>query len=168
MAPEVRSPRPRRRSQQIDHGGLAREARKQFSKVADPFTPTRLSISKTLQNRRNTSWSLAALTVDRLTCGPVQKKQQVNLKLRHQKTLVATTRPALPPGFRRQQIPPKECALSPGIAVVSHTDAAICKIIWIDKGSQRCQRDFRGIISSYDEYRKSSLTPAKRSLPWLE
>ncbi len=37
------------------------------------------------------------------------------------------------------------------LPVVSRTDAAISKLIWIDKGSQRSRRDFRGIFSSCDE-----------------
>jgi hypothetical protein len=37
------------------------------------------------------------------------------------------------------------------LPVVSRTDAAISKLIWIDKGSQRSRRDFRGIYSSCDQ-----------------
>ena len=37
------------------------------------------------------------------------------------------------------------------LPVVSRSDAAISKLIWIDKGSQRSRRDFRGIFSSCDE-----------------
>ena len=37
------------------------------------------------------------------------------------------------------------------LPVVSRTDAAISKLIWIDKGSQRSRRDFRSIFSSCEE-----------------
>ena len=37
------------------------------------------------------------------------------------------------------------------LPVVSRTDAAISKLIWIDKGSQRSRRDFRSIFSSCDQ-----------------
>ena len=37
------------------------------------------------------------------------------------------------------------------LPVVWRTDAAISKLIWIDKGSQRSRRDFRSIFSSCEE-----------------
>ena len=37
------------------------------------------------------------------------------------------------------------------LPVVSRTDAAISKLIWIDKGSQRSRRDFRSIFRSCGE-----------------
>jgi hypothetical protein len=37
------------------------------------------------------------------------------------------------------------------LPVVSRTDAAISKLIWIDKGSQRSRRDFRSIFSNCDD-----------------
>ncbi|MCA9191032.1 MAG: nucleotidyl transferase AbiEii/AbiGii toxin family protein [Planctomycetales bacterium] len=37
------------------------------------------------------------------------------------------------------------------LPVVSRTDAAISKLIWIDKGSLRSRRDFRSIFKSCDE-----------------
>lgn len=37
------------------------------------------------------------------------------------------------------------------LPVVSRTDAAISKLIWVDKGSQRSRRDFRGIFVSCNE-----------------
>lgn len=37
------------------------------------------------------------------------------------------------------------------LPVVSRIDAAISKLIWIDKGSQRSRRDFRSIFSNCDQ-----------------
>jgi hypothetical protein len=37
------------------------------------------------------------------------------------------------------------------LPVVSRTDAAISKLIWIDKGSQRSRQDFRSIFSGCDQ-----------------
>jgi hypothetical protein len=52
----------------------------------------------------------------------------------------ATTQPSLDSGLE----------LFDGVflPVVSRTDAAISKLIWIYKGSQRSRRDFRSIFSS--------------------
>ncbi|WP_149495351.1 nucleotidyl transferase AbiEii/AbiGii toxin family protein [Roseiconus lacunae] len=43
------------------------------------------------------------------------------------------------------------------LPVVSRTDAAISKLIWIDKGSQRSRRDFRGIFRACDEKQQSEI-----------
>ncbi len=43
------------------------------------------------------------------------------------------------------------------LRVVSRTDAAISKLIWIDKGSQRSRRDFRGIFSGCDLQQQSDI-----------
>lgn len=40
------------------------------------------------------------------------------------------------------------------LPVVSRTDAALSKLIWIDKGSQRSRRDFRSIFSSCDQQQR--------------
>ena len=43
------------------------------------------------------------------------------------------------------------------LPVVSRTDAAISKLIWIDKGSQRSRRDFRGIFRACDEQQQTEI-----------
>lgn len=43
------------------------------------------------------------------------------------------------------------------LPVVSRTDAAMSKLIWIDKGSQRSRRDFRSIFSSCDPQQQSDV-----------
>jgi hypothetical protein len=43
------------------------------------------------------------------------------------------------------------------LPVVSRTDAAISKLIWIDKGSQRSRRDFRSIFQSSSEQQKADI-----------
>lgn len=43
------------------------------------------------------------------------------------------------------------------LPVVSRTDAAISKLIWIDKGSQRSRRDFRSILQSCDEHQQADI-----------
>ena len=43
------------------------------------------------------------------------------------------------------------------LPVVSRTDAAISKLIWVDKGSQRSRRDFRGIFCTCDEPQQSEI-----------
>jgi hypothetical protein len=43
------------------------------------------------------------------------------------------------------------------LPVVSRTDAAISKLIWIDKGSQRSRRDFRGIFRGCDSHQQSEI-----------
>lgn len=43
------------------------------------------------------------------------------------------------------------------LPVVSRTDAAISKLIWIDKGSQRSRRDFRGIFSNCDTRQQTEI-----------
>jgi len=52
--------------------------------------------------------------------------------------------------------------LFPGVflPVVSRTDAAISKLIWIDKGSQRSRRDFRGIFRSGSETQQADIRRA--------
>ena len=49
--------------------------------------------------------------------------------------------------------------LIPGVflPVVSRTDAAISKLIWIDKGSQRSCRDFRSIFRSGSEIQQADI-----------
>jgi hypothetical protein len=49
--------------------------------------------------------------------------------------------------------------LFPGVflPVVSRTDAAISKLIWIDKGSQRSRRDFRSIFQSSSEPQQADI-----------
>ena len=49
--------------------------------------------------------------------------------------------------------------LFPGVflPVVSRTDAAISKLIWIDKGSQRSRRDFRSIFRSGSETQRADI-----------
>lgn len=49
--------------------------------------------------------------------------------------------------------------LFPGVflPVVSRTDAAISKLIWIDKGSQRSRRDFRSIFRSSSETQQADI-----------
>ena len=46
------------------------------------------------------------------------------------------------------------------LPVVSRTDAAISKLIWIDKGSQRSRRDFRGIFRGCDSQQQSEIRSA--------
>jgi len=41
------------------------------------------------------------------------------------------------------------------LPVVSRTDAAISKLIWIDKGSQRSRRDFRSIFSNCNQQQQT-------------
>ena len=43
------------------------------------------------------------------------------------------------------------------LPVVSRVDAAISKLIWIDKGSQRSRRDFRSIFSNCDERQQTDV-----------
>jgi hypothetical protein len=43
------------------------------------------------------------------------------------------------------------------LPVVSRMDAAISKLIWIDKGSQRSRRDFRGIFGSCTEQQQAEI-----------
>jgi hypothetical protein len=43
------------------------------------------------------------------------------------------------------------------LPVVSRTDAAISKLIWIDKGSQRSRRDFRSIFGNCDQQQQSAI-----------
>lgn len=43
------------------------------------------------------------------------------------------------------------------LPVVSRTDAALSKLIWIDKGSQRSRRDFRGIFRNCNPQQQSHI-----------
>ncbi len=43
------------------------------------------------------------------------------------------------------------------VPVVSRTDAAISKLIWIDKGSQRSRRDFRSIFRGCTEQQQADI-----------
>lgn len=43
------------------------------------------------------------------------------------------------------------------LPVVSRTDAAISKLIWVDKGSQRSRRDFRSIFQSGSETQQADI-----------
>jgi len=50
------------------------------------------------------------------------------------------------------------------LPVVSRTDAAISKLIWIDKGSQRSRRDFRSIFSSCDQQQQRDVRESAAGL----
>ena len=50
------------------------------------------------------------------------------------------------------------------LPVVSRTDAAISKLIWIDKGSQRSRRDLRGIFSGCDLTQQTEIRNAATGL----
>ncbi len=54
------------------------------------------------------------------------------------------------------------------LPVVLRTDAAISKLIWIDKGSQRSRRDFRGIFSSCDEEQQRDIRRQSAELHMTE
>jgi hypothetical protein len=43
------------------------------------------------------------------------------------------------------------------LPVVSRTDAAISKLIWIEKGSHRSRRDFRSIFRSGSEQNQADI-----------
>ena len=43
------------------------------------------------------------------------------------------------------------------LPVVSRTDAAISKLIWVDKGSQRSRRDVRSIFQSSSEPQQADI-----------
>jgi hypothetical protein len=43
------------------------------------------------------------------------------------------------------------------LPVVSRTDAAISKLIWIEKGSHRSRRDFRSIFRSGSETQQADI-----------
>ncbi len=43
------------------------------------------------------------------------------------------------------------------LPVVSRVDAALSKLIWIDKGSQRSRRDFRGIFQNCDPPQQANI-----------
>ena len=55
------------------------------------------------------------------------------------------------------------------LPVVSQTDAALSKLIWIDKGSQRSRRDLRGIFRGCDPQQQQEVRrqAAERSLAEL-
>jgi hypothetical protein len=64
-------------------------------------------------------------------------------------------RELIPGELRRSQI--MELFAGVFLPVVSRTDAAISKLIWIDKGSQRSRRDFRGIFGSCTEQQQAEI-----------
>ncbi len=50
------------------------------------------------------------------------------------------------------------------LPVVSQTDAALSKLIWIDKGSQRSRRDFRGIFRNCDSRQQAHIREQATSM----
>ena len=50
------------------------------------------------------------------------------------------------------------------LPVVSRTDAAIAKLIWIDKGSHRSRRDFRSIFRCGSEQQQADIRDQARQL----
>jgi len=54
------------------------------------------------------------------------------------------------------------------LPVVSRTDAAISKLIWIDKGSQRSRRDFRSCFRSSSEIQQRDIRTQAEKIRLME
>jgi hypothetical protein len=54
------------------------------------------------------------------------------------------------------------------LPVVSRTDAAMSKLIWIGKGSQRSRRDFRSIFNSSDKKQQTEIRDQASGLQMSE
>lgn len=54
------------------------------------------------------------------------------------------------------------------LPVVSRTDAAISKLIWIDKGSQRSRRDFRSLFRNCDQQQQADIRAQATEISLLD
>jgi len=54
------------------------------------------------------------------------------------------------------------------LPVVSRIDAALSKLIWIEKGSQRSRRDFRGLFRNCDSFQQDLIRTQATSMVWRD